>query len=206
MLSQDRCTGMDSGRGPRLSQHSLPAGDLLDARLAFMFSRTAQRIGSASVGTNLFLEGAQCEPRIHFGGAGQSGLLGQAVTFGWVRLGVVDGLGGHVQPVFQVGKARDIPVADLFGLRHRVPETIGLRVRGSGSRAELAKFFGKRCHRGVRFMQSSKRDLDRGACLTMLLIQLALGETEPITCMTGFGEAPLGVINGRLQLDECWGC
>ena len=49
MLSQDRCSGMDSGRGPGLSQHSLPAGDLLDARLAFMFSRTAQRIGSASV-------------------------------------------------------------------------------------------------------------------------------------------------------------
>jgi len=206
MLSQYRCTGMNSGRGPRLSQHSLPAGDLLDARLAFMFSRTAQRIGSASVGTNLFLEGAQREPRIHFGGAGQSGLLGQPVTLGRVRLGVVDGLGGHVQPVFQVGKARDIPVAGLFGLRHRVPETIGLCVRGSGSRAELAKFFGKRCHRGVGFMQSSERDLYRGACLTMLLIQLALGETEPITCMTGFGKAPLGVVNGRLQLDECWGC
>jgi hypothetical protein len=197
---------MNSGRGPSLSQHSLPAGDLLDARLAFMFSRTAQRVGSASVGTNLFLKGAQRESRIHFGGPGQSGLLGQPVTFGRVRLGVVDGLGGHVQPVFQVGKARDIPVAGLFGLRHRVPETIGLCVRGSGSRAELAEFFGKRCHRGVGFMQSSKRDLDRGACLTMLLIQLALGETEPITCMTGFGKAPLGVVNGRLQLDECWGC
>jgi len=205
MLSQDRCTSMDSGRGPRLSQHSLSASDLLDARLAFMFSRTAQRVGAASVGTNLFLEGAQREPRVHFGGAGQSGLLGQPVTFGRVRLGVADGLGGHVQPVFQVGKARDIPVAGLFGQRHCVPETIGLCVRGARSRAELAKFFGKRCHRSVGFMQSSKRDLDRGACLTMLLIQLALGETEPITCMTGFGQAPLGVVNGRLQLDECWG-
>ena len=111
MLSQDRCSGMDSGRGPGLSQHSLPAGDLLDARLAFMFSRAAQRIGSAGVGTNLFLEGAQREPRIHFGGAGQSGLLGQLVTFGRVRLGVVDRLGGHVQPVFQVREASDIPVS-----------------------------------------------------------------------------------------------
>jgi hypothetical protein len=152
MLSQDRCTGMDSGRSPRLSQHSLPPGDLLDARLAFMFCRTAQRICSASVGTNLFLEGAQCEPRIHFGGAGQPGLLGQPVTFGRIRLGVVDGLGGHFQPVFQVREASNIPVVGFFGLRHRVPETIGLCVRGAGSRAELAKFFGKRCHRRVRFM------------------------------------------------------
>src|SRR6476469_9412644 len=109
-MSQYRCTGMNSSRGPSLSQHSLPAGDLLDARLAFMFSRTAQRIGSASVGTNLFLEGAQREPCIHFGGAGQSGLLGQPVTFGRIRLGAVDGLGGHVQPVFQVREASNIPV------------------------------------------------------------------------------------------------
>ena len=29
----------------------------------------------------------------------------------------------------------------------------------------------------------------------MLLIQLTLGETEPITYMTGFGQAPLGVVN-----------
>ena len=152
MLSQDRRTGMDSGRSPRFSQHSLAAGDLLDARLAFMFGRTAQRICSASVGTNLFLEGAQREPRIHFRSAGQPGLLGQPVTFGRVRLGVVDGLGGHVQPVFQVREAGDVPVAGFFGLRHRVPETIGLCVRGAGSRAELAKFFGKRCHRRVGFM------------------------------------------------------
>ena len=51
-------------------------------------------------------------------------------------------------------------------------------------------------------MQPGKSDLDRGTCLTVLLIQLALREPQPITSMTGFAQPPLGVIDGCLQLDQ----
>ena len=180
---------MNSGRRPRLSQHSLPAGDLLDARLAFMFGRTAQRVGSAS-------EGRTCSSRVRSASRASisaaraslacSARRSRSAGFGSV---VVDGLGGQSSRCSRSASPATSRSRASSACAIALPETIGLGVRGSGSRAELAEFFGKRCHRGVRFMQPSQRDLDRGACLTMLLIQLALGETEPITCMTGFGQA-----------------
>ena len=40
----------------------------------------------------------------------------------------------------------------------------------------------------------------------MLLIQLALGKAESIARMTGFGQPALGIVDGRLQLDQRGRC
>jgi hypothetical protein len=94
---------------------------------------TAQRIGSASVGTNLFLKGAQREPRIHFGGAGQSGLLGQrsrSAGFGSVSSTVsaaistgVPGRRGRRHPGQRACSACVIAVGDDRPLRTRTGQS-----------------------------------------------------------------------------------
>src|SRR4051794_14855834 len=55
-------------------------------------------------------------------------------------------------------------------------------------------------------MQPGQGDLDRGACLTMLLVQLALGKPQAIADVTGFRQLLLGVIDSGLQFDQCRRC
>jgi hypothetical protein len=85
---------MDGRGSMRLPQHSLAAGDLAVARLAFSFGRAAQGVGSSSEGTSPLLQCAQCQPGVHFRSSGQPGLFSESVTFSGIRVDLIRSLSG----------------------------------------------------------------------------------------------------------------
>ena len=121
-----------------------------------------------------------------------------------VRFHLIHGLRSELEPVLQVGEPGDVAVTRLLGVRDGLAQPLGFVVRRASGRAELAELLGQRRHRSVGLMQPGERDLDGGTGLTMLLVQLALSEAQPLACVTGLGQSPLGVVDCRLHLDQCW--